>query len=110
MPPRRYSRYTFSLGKYDDEDKLFLRERRNFPYDKKLPGTIKHVVTSGDTVYSLAAKYFHIFDEDADHMWWIICEFQPSPIMDPTLGLEVGRILFIPSIRVVQERILSGNY
>ena len=37
----------------------------------------------------------------------MIADFQPGPIHDPTLALDVGRALVIPSVRVVTEEILS---
>jgi len=34
-------------------------------------------------------------------------DFQPDPIVDLTLELEVGRRLFVPSVRVLTDVILS---
>ena len=39
--------------------------------------------------------------------WWAIADFQPDPIVDPTLELEVGRTTFIPSERVLTDVILG---
>jgi hypothetical protein len=40
-------------------------------------------------------------------LWWVIADFQPDPVHDPTLSLEPGRVLVVPSIRTVQEEIFS---
>jgi hypothetical protein len=37
----------------------------------------------------------------------VIADFQPDPIVDPTLELELGRRLFIPSLRVLTDVILG---
>ena len=41
--------------------------------------------------------------------WWAIADFQPDPIVDPTLELEVGRTIFIPSERVLTDVILGAG-
>ncbi len=37
----------------------------------------------------------------------LIADFQPDPIHDPTLSLEVGRVLVVPSLRTVTEEVFS---
>ncbi len=39
--------------------------------------------------------------------WWVLADFQPDPIVDPTLELDVGRRLVVPSLRVLTDVILS---
>jgi hypothetical protein len=39
--------------------------------------------------------------------WWAIADFQPDPILDPTLELEPGRQLVIMSLRVLTDVILG---
>ena len=39
--------------------------------------------------------------------WWAIADFQPDPIVDPTLDLEPGRRLVVPSLRVLTDVILG---
>jgi hypothetical protein len=36
-----------------------------------------------------------------------IADFQPDPVHDPTLSLDLGRVLFIPSVRVVTEEVFA---
>ncbi len=106
MPPRSMSRYLSSLGVKDAAGKLYLTERKRFAFDAKAPGTRLHVVAQGDSLHALAYKYFAPID-NAEHLWWVIAEFQPIPIRDLTLDLAVGRTLYIPSTRIVQERVLG---
>lgn len=106
MPPRRYSRFTFSAGFVDEDDGAFLLEDPE-PFEfQEFSDTRIHTVTESDTVFNLAARYFASFERPAG-LWWIICDFQPDPIIDPTLKLAVGRTLFIPSERVVTEEIFN---
>jgi hypothetical protein len=42
-------------------------------------------------------------------LWWIIADFQPDPIHDPTVRLTPGRTLYIPSLRTVQEEVFSDK-
>jgi hypothetical protein len=105
MPPRRFSRFTFSPALLDNGGQLFLAEREPFRF-RVLPDTRQHVVQEGDTLFSLAGRYFAPVPRAAG-LWWVIADFQPDPIHDPTLVLEPGRVVFVPSVRVVTEEIFA---
>jgi hypothetical protein len=60
----------------------------------------------GDTLFDLAGQYFAPLPR-ACGFWWAIADFQPDPIIDPTLQLDVGRQLLIPSVRVLTDVILG---
>jgi hypothetical protein len=105
MPPRRFSRYTFSTAVLDDSQRLVLTEREPYRF-RSLPDNRQHVVQAGDTLFTLAGRYFAPLPRPAG-LWWIIADFQPDPIHDPTIELSVGRMLLIPSLRVVTEEIFS---
>jgi len=105
MPPRRFSRYTFSSAVIDDEERLFLTEREPFRF-RALPDNRQHVVKEGETLFSLAGRYFAPLPRPAG-LWWVIADFQPDPIHDPTVALEPGRVLVIPSVRTVLEEVFS---
>lgn len=105
MPPRIYSRFTFSSAILDGDERLFLTDREPFLF-QSLPDNRQHIVQQGETLFSLAGRYFASLPRPAG-LWSIIADFQPDPIHDPTLALDVGRSLVIPSVRVVTEEILS---
>jgi hypothetical protein len=106
MPPRRFSRFTFSAAVLDADQRLFLTEREPFGF-RALPDTRQHVVRQGETLFSLAGRYFEPLPR-ASGLWWVIADFQPDgAVHDPTLSLDLGRVLFIPSVRVVTEEILA---
>jgi hypothetical protein len=89
----------------DPEGRLFLTDRSRYVY-RELVGNRIHVVTEGDSLHHLAARYFTGID-GAANLFWVIADFQPVPIQDPTLQLEVGRVLVIPATRTVLEEILN---
>jgi hypothetical protein len=105
MPPRRYSRYTFCEAVLDDDGRLFLTERQPYRF-RALTDNRQHVVKEADTLFSLAGHYFAPLPRPAG-LWWIIADFQIDPIHDPTLVLESGRIIVVPSLRTVTEEIFS---
>jgi hypothetical protein len=105
MPPRRWSRYTFCSATLDDEGRLFLLDREPYRF-QSFADNRQHVVQQGETLFSLAGRYFAPLPRPAG-LWWVIADFQPDPISDATLQLDLGRVLFVPSVRVVTEEIFS---
>lgn len=104
MPPRRYSRFTFSTAVLSD-GQLFLTDREPFRF-LPLPDSRQHIVKEGETLFSLAGHYFSPLPRPSG-LWWVIADFQPDPIHDPTLILESGRVLLVPSLRTVTENIFA---
>ena len=109
MPPRRFSRHTFTEGvRLDDlgEEELFLTEREPFLF-RELPDNRQHIVREGgDRLWTLAHTAFQGLPRPAG-LFWVIADFQPQPIHDPTLLLIGGNVLVIPSTRTVEEEIFS---
>ncbi|NOJ81140.1 hypothetical protein [Myxococcus xanthus] len=105
MAPHAGSRYSFSLGLRDEASRLFLTERVPYGYQPHADTRV-HLVAQGDSLWVLAGRYFAPLPR-ACGFWWVLADFQPEPIVDPTLELEAGRRLFIPSLRVLTDVILS---
>ena len=105
MPPRVGSRYIFCSGVRDDADVLHLTEREPYRYHEH-QDTRVHTVVQGDTLFDLAGRYFASLPR-ACGFWWVIADFQPDPILDPSLELEPGLRLLIPSVRVLNDVILG---
>jgi hypothetical protein len=105
MPPRRLSRYSFAYAVQDADGDLVLYGEEPFRF-KAFPDNAEHVTKQGETLFSLAGKYFESLPRPCG-LWWVIADFQPEPIHDPTLELEVGRVLIIPSIRTLTEEIFA---
>ena len=106
MPPRSGSRYTFCNGVFDIDDALFLTDREPYRF-REHPDNRVHIVVEGDTLYHLAGRYFSPLPRACGY-WWVIADFQPDPIFDPTLKLALGRRLYVPSVRVLTDVILSA--
>ena len=105
MAPLAGSRHSFTSGVRDEEGRLFLTEREPYGF-RAPPDTRAHVVAQGESLFDLAGRYFAPLPR-ACGFWWAIADFQQDPIIDPTLELEVGRRLLIPSVRVLTDVILS---
>lgn len=105
MPPRIGSRYSFCHGVRDEAGRLHLTDREPYRF-RAHADTRTHLVVQGDTLWGLAGRYFAPLPRACGY-WWAIADFQPDPIVDPTLELEPGRRLHIPSLRVLTDEILG---
>ena len=105
MPPQAGSRYATCIAIRDDAGRLVLSERAPFAYRAFVDNRV-HAVVQGDTLWHLAGRYFVPLPRPAG-LWWVLCDFQPEPIVDPTVALDVGRRLYVPSIATL-ERALAG--
>ena len=99
------SRYLFCSGVRDTEGRLYLTEREPYGFHEHHDTRI-HTVVLGDTLWSLAGRYFAPLPR-ACGFWWVLAGFQKDPIIDPTLDLTIGRQMFIPSLRVLTDVILG---
>jgi hypothetical protein len=62
---------------------------------------VPHVIEAGDTLWSLADRYYGgLIDNDVNY-WWAIADFQPEPINDPTIMLVPGQIILIPPLETI---------
>lgn len=110
MPPRKFSRYSFTSGVRDADDALqrfHLTDRVRFLY-LPLSDNIQHIANQGDTLWNLASRFYAPIPRPAG-LWWVVADFQPDPIHDPTVRLDIGRLLMIPSLRTVTEQIFSAS-
>jgi len=105
MPPLAGSRHTFCRGVRDAAGRLSLTEREPYRY-RAHPDNRVHVVAEGESWFDLAGLYFAPLPR-ACGFWWAIADFQPDPVVDPTLALELGTIIHVPSLRLLTDVILG---
>lgn len=111
MPPRRNSRHLYtSATKRDADGPLFLSDRVPYRF-RPLPDNEPYEVREGDTLWSIAAERYAALGDlprtSAAMLYWVIADFQPIPIHDPTVQLVPGEKLILPSVRTVQEQVLQ---
>jgi hypothetical protein len=107
VPPRRYSRFQYSLGVIDPVGDFVLTDADPFAF-VQLADNVEHQVETGDTLWGMAHVHFQPLARPSG-LWWIIADFQPVRIYDPTVTLVVGSTLYIPSVRTVLERIFNAK-
>ncbi len=98
------SRHRFSLA-FDEGGLRYLSERVPYGY-RDFTDNTQHVVTTGDTLFNLAGRYFRGLPRPAG-LWWVIADFQPAPVHDPTIRLIEGSIVVVPSLRVLQTEVFN---
>jgi len=101
------SRYWACVGRRDATGRLWLDEREPVRY-RDAPDHRWYTVCAGDTWWGLAQRYLTDVTERADNLWWILCEFQPTPVLDPTLSLTPGDRVVIPSVWFVRTVVFGA--
>lgn len=97
------SRYLFCIEYEDENENLALSRRVPYRY-KEFDDNIVHDAIEGEMVHDIAQSYYgEIYNErEARNMFWIICDFQPDPIIDCTLIMKAGQKIIVPSPRAVE--------
>jgi hypothetical protein len=109
MGPKRLSRHRFTRGIRDATGALVLSAPQPFRFVER-EDNIEHVVAEGDSLFTLAGRFYERIDpERACGLWWIIADFQPEPIFDPTCRLEVGSTIYAPSVRTVLGEVFAES-
>jgi len=107
MPPSSISRQLYTQAHVDENGVTYLADRVPFGY-VELADTIKHRVRFGDSLWTLAARYYSGMPRPAG-FWWVIADFQPVPIVDPTIALAEGTTVLVPSVRALRELVLDNG-
>lgn len=104
----RYSRLRFAMVLTDDgTGKQFSTEYAPYVFID-LPDNIEHITSAGDTWWSLAATYYAAFTNPS-LLYWVICDFQPGGIViDPTIDIAPGTVVYIPSPLTVDQAIFNS--
>lgn len=101
------SRFAFCEEIIEEDGRVGVGLSRRSPYRyRNRPDNRVHTVKQGDTLHALASAYFQTLPRSAG-FWWAIADFQPEPITDPTLALEPGTKITIPSTDLLLNTILG---
>lgn len=103
----QYSRYRYCDEVRDEQDRNYLLEREPFRYMDE-PDNIYHTAQDGDTWWGLAHVYFQGIPR-ACGLWWVIADFQPTPVLDPTLCLKAGTTIIVPSMRTLRMQVFDNQ-
>lgn len=108
----------YSRHKHDDLIKgdsgrtsglVFTATRPKFHYTGDT-GEIPYVVEAGDSLATLAARYFGGMGLSLPSLlYWAIADFQPEPLLDPTIDLTPGTIVYIPSAATLQAWLMRES-
>jgi hypothetical protein len=107
VPPRLRSRFTFCEAAAQADGAVLLSEYEPYRFTT-LADNVQHPVQDGDTWFNLAGKYFAPMDRPAG-FFWVLCDFQPTPVIDPTIPPTTGSIVWVPSVRTLTEIILDES-
>lgn len=107
MPPRALSRHTFTRSFTDSTGQLVLSRAEPYRF-REFADNIPHTVRGRQSLFTIAGQRYRVIDPiRACGLWWVVADFQPEPIHDPTLQLEDGRVLILLSPRRVLEEVFS---
>lgn len=107
MPPLPYSRYTLCSAVQLDNGRLYMLDREPIRFQNRTDN-IRVVVAAGDTWETLAEQYLDGPANPAS-LWWIIADFQPEPVIDPTVPPTPGSVVYIPDPRFVMSEYFSDK-
>lgn len=85
---------------------ILLSEAVPFRYVER-DDNIVHQAVEGDSWFTLAEMYYWMLSHRAAGLYWIGCDFQPEPVVDPTLAIQGGKTIILPSASVVRSEILG---
>lgn len=102
-----YSRYTFCERWIDADSRTFFDARRPYRFRSR-PDNVQYLVKEGESLFTIAGRHFSPIERAAG-LWWVIADYQPNPIHDPTVRLVPGTILVLPSHTTLQQEIFSPS-
>ncbi len=107
MPPGPLSRHLFTRAIQLPDRTIVLTDREPYGF-REFEDTRRIPVKERDHLHGLAGFYFNVAGilRPSD-LFWVIADFQPVPIFDPTIKLTPGSTMHIPSIRVLFEEVFS---
>lgn len=108
MAVQETSRYFMTLGATRVSDGLnFLLDREPLYFQPRSDNK-RVVVQATDTWWSLAAAHLSSLP-NAEQFFWVICDYQPNPIMDPTINPMPGTLVIIPDENFIMSTYFADS-
>lgn len=107
MPMFPFSRYAYCLQLEDAAGIKYLDEREPFAFREETDNRYYRTV-DGDTWYGMAHTFFDGIPR-ACGLWWVLCDFQPERVIDPTLRIEPNTLIVVPSIRLIRTKLFTND-
>ncbi len=107
----KFSPHQYTTAKTNTLGQRFLTDRVPFRF-VDAPDNRVHIVQEGERMEDIASRYYARFetvDTPAAGFAWLIRDFQPVTIIDPTIKLKAGQRLYIPSDNFVAQRIFDDR-
>lgn len=106
----RLSRFRLCFLISRSDGAQFLSDREPFGYQDRADNFAIRA-RLGDTWWTLAAQIYEAEEviDRPEILWWVVADYQPSPVVDPTLRIEPGRIVYAPSVEVLLTRVFSED-
>lgn len=106
MPMYEYSRYRYCTVLTDSDGVTkYLDEREPFRFRDESDNRF-YVAKEGDTWWGIAWRFFPSFPNKS-LLWWLICEYQPEPVVDPTIKIAAGTQIAVPSERLLRNYVFN---
>lgn len=91
----------------DSAGAVLLPEREPYQYRDR-DDNIQHEALEGDSWWSLAQYYYWDLSPEACQLWWIIADYQPTPVVNCAKPLKAGQLIMIPAPSTVLSEILGA--
>jgi len=72
---------------------------------KEIDDNIIHIAKDNESLWEIATQYYSDVLQNPSLHYWIIADYQPEPILDPTQTMVQGRTIYVPSIRTIETLI-----
>jgi len=102
------SRYRQATEEVDSEGRLVLSERVPLVYSDR-EDNISYVTREGDTWQSIAQAYYSGISSRACGLYWVVMDYQVPRVVDPTLRIEPGTVVVLPSPETVLAEVFAAK-
>lgn len=100
-------RHAYAIRKADTGE-VFFRLPERMPFEER-DDNILHIVQRGERLWDIAVRYFQGRRFRACDMWEVLANFQPNPIIDPTVLLRAGQVIYVPSDDYIEEVVFGPS-